>query len=64
MTATLFVACIVWLFGFMLAVQAMSNNVETTLCRGAILTACTLWPVAVIVAIIRIAIAGSSGELK
>ena len=34
MTATLFVACIIWLFGFMLAVQAMSNNAETTLCRG------------------------------
>lgn len=64
MTATLFVACIIWLFGFMLAVQAMSNNAETALSRMAILTACTLWPVAVIVAVIRIAIASSSGELK
>jgi len=56
MTATLFVACVIWVFGFMLAVQAMSNNAETTLSRAAILTACAFWPVAVVVAIIRIII--------
>ena len=60
MTATLFVTCVIWLFGFMLAVQAMSNNAETTLSRAAILTACAFWPVAVVVAIIRIAIGVSN----
>ena len=60
MTATLFVVCVIWLFGFMSSVQAMSNNTETTLSRTAILTACALWPVAVVVAIIRIAIGASN----
>ena len=54
MTVVFFITCVVWLIGFMLSVQAMSNDNSTTLSRTAILIACAFWPIALAVAILRI----------
>lgn len=54
MTVILFITCVVWLVGFMLSVQALSNEPHHIHSRTAILIACAFWPVAVAVAILRI----------
>lgn len=54
MTVTLFITCVVWLIGFMLSVQAMSDEPHHIQSRTAILIACAFWPIALAVAILRI----------
>lgn len=56
MTAILFITCVVWLIGFMLSVQAMSDEPHHIQSRTAILIACAFWPIALAVAIVRIII--------
>jgi len=53
-TVTLFITCVVWLIGFMLSVQAMSDEPHHIQSRTAILIACAFWPIALAVAILRI----------
>lgn len=58
MTITLFITCVVWLIGFMLSVQALSNDsaIASASPRTAILVACAFWPMAIAVAVVRIII--------
>lgn len=56
MTVILSIACVVWLIGFMLSVQAISNEPHQIPSRTAILIACAFWPIALAVAIVRIVI--------
>lgn len=51
---------LVWFLGFLCADVYLTNN--TTLERFPIMAASMLWPVAVVVALFRIATAGRSGE--
>lgn len=46
---------ILWLIGYINAMQAFSNDPEAnTLSRIAINAACILWPIAVVIALVRI----------
>lgn len=54
MTIVLFITCVIWLIGFMLSVQAMSNEPHQITSRTAILVACAFWPLALAVAVVRI----------
>lgn len=54
MTVTLFITCVVWFIGFMLSVQALSNDPHHITSRTAILVACAFWPLAIAVAVVRI----------
>ena len=56
MTVIFFITCVVWLVGFMLSVQALSNEPHQVPSRTAILIACAFWPLALAVAIVRIII--------
>lgn len=62
MTVILLITCVIWLIGFMLSVQAVSNDpdIGTAVPRTAILIACAFWPVALAVAFVRIII-GAKG---
>lgn len=54
MTVIFFITCVIWLIGFMLSVQAMSDEPHHIQSRTAILIACAFWPIALAVAILRI----------
>lgn len=54
MTVVFFIACVIWLVGFMLSVQALSNEPHQVPSRTAILIACAFWPLAVALAATRI----------
>jgi len=55
---------LLWLIGYINAVQAFSNDAEASvLSRTAINVACVLWPIAVVIALIRI-IFGIKGATK
>jgi len=54
MTVLFFITCVIWLIGFMLSVQALSNEPHQIPSRTAILIACAFWPIALAVAILRI----------
>lgn len=56
MTVILLITCVIWLIGFMLSVQAISNETHQIPSRTAILIACAFWPIALAVAIVRIVI--------
>ena len=56
MTVLFFITCVIWLIGFMLSVQALSNEPHQVPSRTAILIACAFWPLALAVAIVRIII--------
>ena len=65
MTYILYVSLfILWLIGYINAVQAFSNDPEANvLSRTAINVACVLWPIAVVIALIRI-VFGIKGSTK
>ena len=56
MTYILYVSLfILWLIGYINAMQAFSNDAEANvLSRTAINAACILWPIAVVIALVRI----------
>lgn len=55
MTVILFITCVIWLVGFMLSVQAISNDPDVgASSRTAILVACAFWPVALFIAVLHI----------